>query len=230
MAEENTTQATEQQQEKPTKMKCPCCGEMTLNRPPEIKSAVLDEYMASIITGVPFQHTYTLYGTVDVTVAILSKQQGRLLYTATQLLDRLIKTDVIKDKQLVAALSELHGTMQLYSAIPSIKTYKEKRLQKEFTPADVVFTACAQLVHNQTNIEKYYWEPDYESVVQQGEGNFPDIPGLLMELYHNCCQEEKLSSLPDLMLRAIARTHSDIYNILMETGFDENFWRGIELA
>jgi hypothetical protein len=53
---------------------------------------------------------------------------------------------------------------------------------------------------------------------------------MLMDIYKECCQEEKLSSLPDIMLQTIVRTHNDIYNILMQTGFDENFWKGIELA
>ena len=41
---------------------------------------------------------------------------------------------------------------------------------------------------------------------------------------------ENLSSVPDMMLRSIVKTHNDIYAILLETGFTETFWKGIELA
>lgn len=226
MAEETLTQATETQQDKPTKMKCPCCGEMTLNRPPDIKSAVLDEYMASIISGVPFAHTYTIYSTVDITVSVLSKQQSRTMYVTLQMLDKLIKSHNIADPKLLASLSELYGCLQLYSAIPMIRTYKDKRLQKEFTPSQIVFESCDKLLKLQHAIEVYF---DPEVAVLEDADNI-DVLEALNAIYADCCNEEELSSLPDVMLRAIVRTHNDIYNILMETGFDANFWKGIELA
>lgn len=188
-------------------MRCPCCGEMTLHRPLEIKSAVLDEYMASIISGVQFQHTYTLYGSVDITVTILSKQDGRRVYTTLQMLDKIIK-DTNTPDALKQKMDELYGTIQLYSTITNIRTRKDGMVQKRFTPAEAIMETC-------------------DSILALGS----DIANTNLEdIYADCCTEDKLSTMPDVMLRAVVKTHNDLYNVLLETGFDENFWKGIELA
>jgi hypothetical protein len=114
----------------------------------------------------------------------------------------------------------------MYSTITSIKTYKDKKPQKEFTPSDAVFKACDKLLKIEHAVEAYY---DPEVGVLE-EADDIDVPDVLRGIYADCCNEEELSSMPDIMLRAVVKTHNDIYNILMETGFDANFWKGIELA
>ena len=203
MAEETKTTEKETNE----LMRCPCCGEMTLHRPLEIKSAVLDEYMASIISGVQFQHTYTLYGSVDITVTILSKQEGRKLYTTLQMLDKIIKDSNTPDA-LKQKMDELYGTIQLYSAITSIRTRKDGMVQKRFAPSETIMETCDSLL---------------------ALGNEWAVTNL-EDIYADCCAEGKLSTMPDVMLRAVVKTHNDLYNVLLETGFDENFWKGIELA
>ena len=61
------------EQKEPKLIKCPCCGKLTLEAPVKIKQEDLDMYTASIITGAPYQKTYTMYkGAVRITVAALN--------------------------------------------------------------------------------------------------------------------------------------------------------------
>jgi len=218
MADETeTTQETQENKEQ--LIKCPCCGKLTLQKPLDIQSTVLDEYMASIIAGEPFQHTYTVYGNVDISVTVLSKSEGLKLYTVVQLLSSLVSAVNPADQSDKIKLEELSAMLQLYSGVISITAHKDNRILKSYEPSKVIWGICDKLLEMQDAIHMFV----------SGEANGETLDAVL-KLYEANCSEAVLSAVPDVMLRAIVRTHTDLYNILMNNGFDENFWKGIELA
>lgn len=219
MAEETTKQETTEKQTEQF-IKCPCCGELTLRRPLDIKSAVLDEYMASIISGVPFQHTYTLYKQIEVTVSILSKEDSRNVYTAVTLLDRFRDAIPSGAEELKAVTRELAATIQAYIWITSVITTKDGRVTTQIYPAETMRKACSDIIKLESDISAYAIAPDKLLTTDDS----------IKQIHSTVCKESVLSTVPDVIIRAVTKTHIDLYNVLMDTGFDSNFWQGIELA
>lgn len=210
MAEETTT-TTEVKEDL---IKCPCCGELTLRKPLDTSKMgiVLDEYMASIISGVPFTHTYTLYDNIDITVEMPLKHERQQLYRAVQELERLRNglltgSDVEPaDKEKAEKLRDAAVMVNTYASITSIVTKRDGKNVKMYTPAESVKA--------------------FLSTVK----DVGDNADLIIENYEQVDTPDNLSTVPDIMLMAINKTHGDIYNVLMDTGFNETFWKGIELA
>jgi hypothetical protein len=195
---------------KEERIKCPCCGELTLRKPLEIKSLILDEYMASIVTGIPFSHTYTVHDTIDVTATVPTKSETQLMLTVSQRLDNLASTVTAADSIAEAVLNDkiraAVGMIQTYGTITSIVTHNKDKIIKTYTPAESIKKFCLAVGELGNDKEK------------------------IVAAYETCDTADSLSTLPDLMLRAISKTHNDIYTILLDTGFNETFWKGIELA
>ena len=220
MAEEVEKTTEQTQEDKNEKLvKCPCCGELTLQRPLDIKSAVLDEYMASIISGVPFQHTYTLHNSLDITATVLSKAEKTKIYNTLQLLDTVSKTLGEADPTARTKVDELAAMIQLYCYIAEIQARKDKQIVAAFSPATKISELCDTINAMQLKIILYATSREDTGLIAE-----------LVSLYDNGCSEKALSAVPDVMLKAVARTHTDLYNILMSESFDANFWKGIELA
>lgn len=219
MAEETTTEpAVEEANDQ--LIKCPCCGELTLRKPLDIKSAVLDEYMASLISGIPFQHTYPIHNSIDITVSVLTKTERTKIYSALQLLDTLSKTIGETDPEARTKVDDLDAALQLYSYITEIQTRKDDRVVATFTPANQMNMLCDAILKEQPEILSY-------AIAQDAPGDVVEKTAGLYDIY---CTEKSVSAIPDVMLRAIVRTHIDLHNILMNNGFDANFWKGIELV
>ena len=220
MAEETETTETVNQEEQNEKfVKCPCCGELTLRRPLDIKSSILDEYMASIISGVPFQHTYTLHNSLDVTATVLVKAEKTKIFNALQLLITVSKTIGEADPTNRTKIDELAATIELYCYIAEIKARKDNQIVASFQPASKISDVCDAINDMQPLVLLYATSGEDKGVIAD-----------LVSLYDNDCSEKLLSAVPDVMLKAIVRTHTDLYNILMSESFDSNFWKGIELA
>ena len=228
MAEDiNTQEVTETKEageKNEQKIKCPCCGKTTLDKPLDIKSQVLDEYLASIMSGVSFSHTYQLYnGKLEVTVTVLEKQLSRTLLSIKQLFTDLRRCIEETDIKKESILNDITGALNLYIVIKSINTYQNGQLARSFEPAQKMAALCSDILDLQDKIYNFM-NPDYK------EEDKDSIFESLQALYTKYCTEASLSSIPALMLEAVAKTHSDLYDILLNSGFDENFWHGIELA
>ena len=185
-------------------IKCPCCGELTLRKPLDIKSIVLDEYMSSIITGVPFSHTYTVHDTIDITVEIPEQLVRRNIFIATQKIDQLAALE--KDLDKATILKNISLTIQSYGYIITIITKNKGQVVKSYEPAVAIRDFCKELAELGDNVDA------------------------IIDAFDKVAVPEKLSAVPDVMIRAVAKTHDDVYNILMNNGFDSTFWKGIELA
>lgn len=205
-----------EEKKEPVKVKCPCCGELTLTQPLDVKSAVLDEYMAAIITGVPFAHTYGLYnGSVKITVESLHHKDSILLSNTENILKEYIKNMESEGgnqvKAGVGCMKELLGTLRLYFGVTAIEMYRDKALVKSYTPSEIMRTTatdiCAASLAGNSALD--------EAVAKATK---------------TCLAQDATSTLPSDAIKAIVVTHGDLYNLLMDAGFDENFWAGIELA
>ena len=210
MAEEKT--------EKVEKIKCPCCGELTLTKPVEIKSIILDEYMASIITGVPFTHTWELYnGTVKITVESLDKRGSTLLYAAVQVLEKWLAEAEKEENAKVFESSipivrELLGTIRLFYGVKTITILRDGKIQKQLMPSDTIRKAVDDI------IEASRKKDDMELVKT------------VAQAAKICCSPDTISTLSDVIVRTVVVAHADLYTLLLDAGFDTNFWAGIELA
>ena len=204
-----------EEKKEPTKIKCPCCGELTLTQPLDVKSAVLDEYMAAIITGVPFSHTYSLFnGSVKIKVESLNRADSTLISDVARHLN-----EYAADKEgqaegegdVVTYIKELAGVLRLYFGIISINMYKNDELVKTYSPS-VVMREHAK------NIAAAFRDGDEKALAA------------IAAAVDVCLSQDVISSVPDAAIRTVVVTHGQLYNLLMEAGFDENFWEGIELA
>lgn len=64
----------EKEKKAPEFITCPCCGKPTLVKPLELNGPILDHYIACLVSGVPFSHTYPIYkGKLEVTVSRLTQ-------------------------------------------------------------------------------------------------------------------------------------------------------------
>jgi len=185
-------------------MRCPCCGEMTLHKPLEVKSIVLDEYMSSIITGVPFSHTYTLHDSIDVTVEVPLKKDALMLQRALKQLEKL--RTAAKSQEESDKLRAAWSMIQVYGNIVSIVTRKDNATVNTYFPSECI--------------------KQFVSAIKDMDGNID----LIIEAYESCDTTENMSTIPEIMLNAIVKTHGDVYRVLMDTGFNETFWKGIELV
>lgn len=206
-----------EEKKEPVKVKCPCCGELTLTQPLDVKSAVLDEYMAAIITGVPFSHTYGLYnGAVKVTVESLDRANSTLLFTVTKRLEDYAKANEGKVpagmESAFTYIKELAGVLRLYFGVTSIEMYRDKKLTKSYAPSSI-------MRKHAESIAAAFLTGDDKTITEA-----------IVAAVEVCLSENTISTVPDGAIRAIVVTHADLYNLLMDAGFDENFWAGIELA
>lgn len=200
------------------KIKCPCCGELTLNQPVQVKSIILDEYMASIITGVPFTHTWELYnGTVKITVESLDKATNAALSAAVKAVDdwsrkleegTLTQLDAAKYTMLAKPLRD---TLRMYCSIKEIIILRDGKLQKQFMPADVIREAMKKL---------------FEASFVSDEA----MAAAIEEYNKRCVDPAVLSTLSESIIRTVIVAQADLYTLLLDNGFDTNFWAGIELA
>ena len=200
----------------PKKMKCPCCGELTITQPLDVKGVTLDEFMSSIIAGVPYTHTYKMFsGTVEITVEVVSKQLANMRTAAIKLLEGYVaKMEASGEAQAAAAaapIRELISVMHLYFGVKTITMYKNDRVVKQYTPADLMQEAAAMIT--KTSMES---QDAFESAVAK--------------YLEKCVSTDTISALPTEAIRTVVVTHADIYTLLLTAGFDENFWEGIELA
>lgn len=203
-----------EEKKEPTKIKCPCCGELTLTQPLDVKSAVLDEYMAAIITGVPFSHTYSLFGgSVRIKVESLDRANSALISDVARRLNEYAadKEEKATHSDIVPYIKELAGVLRLYFGVIAIDMFKDNEPVKTYAPSKI-------MREHAKNISEAFRETD-EKLLES-----------ITAAVSVCLSQDVISSVPDAAIRTVVVTHGELYNLLMEAGFDENFWAGIELA
>lgn len=191
---------------------CPCCRKPTLVKPLELSGPVLDHYMACLVSGTPFSHTYPIYkGKLEITATRLSKEQEQKVLMASNVITQC----EARLPEISSVIRELNNMIKLYCCIKEIKLNAGDL--KAFYPQDAVFVVCDGL----TGIRM-----DILSNTISNE----DLTEKLNNWYKTLVSPSVLSAVPSTMIAGVVETHSQLYYILLESGFDVNFWTGIELA
>ena len=205
MSEQQTIQ--EQAPDKTANI-CPCCGKPTLDYPiPHIPDMLLDQFMACMISGTPFTHRYELYG-------------GRIAITVSQMTEdhRLTVADILriigtaKDMGALApgvdldTLGSLARTM-IHIVEINIKTGGTSKMCR---PSDRV--------------------RDAHELLRRAEHDKDALQQAVRSAHAALTSPDNISSVPPAQLLAVIETHAKLLDILMDAGFDKNFWKGIELA
>lgn len=202
---------TQEEVKKPEYITCPCCGKPTLVKPLELSGPVLDHYMSCLISGVPFSHTYPVYkGKLEVTVTRLSKEQEQ----AVKDTDAVLSNCEVLLSDRVSSIRELAQIIKLYV---SIKDIRIASASKVCYPQTVVLEVCEEI--KKLRLDVLADTIDHQVLAEK-------LAGFLKVLMN----PEAMSAVPSSMLAAIVETHSHLFYILMDSGFDVNFWNGIELA
>lgn len=195
---------------------CPCCKEKTLKKPVKVSTEIVEHYMACIMTGVPFNHMFPLYGgRLQVKITAHTRDDAMFLYKFMVFLEPLSGD--------AASIKDLIGLVNTFSSVDSIYVRKKEKDDEDtqmFKPAAAIFEKCRALYEA--------WEgkdvrlPDSEdrkALVEE-----------LKKLYVELSNTSVISAVPPYI---IAKTISDFHaidGILLNAGFDENFWKGIELV
>jgi hypothetical protein len=209
--EDNTTQ--EDISLDNAKVICPCCGKPTLDKPLAIKNNLLDHFLSCLITHTQFHHTYELFdGKIKVTCAQLDDKDKQLSKDiATSLQSLVLVDDIIEDHKCIAIANTFYLMMHITSI--QITAGDMPSLYHPQTVARSIVKDCLGA------ISKY--KEDKSSI---------DIVNTVYSYYDKVTEPTLVSSLPTDVLAQVQETHEKLYNLLLESGFDGNFWKGIELA
>lgn len=191
---------------------CPCCKTPTLTKPIKINEELVDHFICCMISGVPFWHKYQLFnGKLSVTVTNLTNTDLIKMMSACRVLDTLSK----KYPQDNNDIENLITALRLYSNISDITLHREDT--KTYTPIAV----CNDIFTKILKIEPYLALDDLSET---------PVHDILEESFAIINTADIMSAVPQIQLLKIVGTHQQVYSILLDNGFDENFWTGIELA
>jgi hypothetical protein len=191
---------------------CPCCGKPTLVKPLELNGPVLDHYMACLVSGVPFSHTYPVYkGKLEITATRLTKKQEQTLRTVSNVLEMCEG----RLPEQVSIVRELTNVIKTYISIIDIRLHAGE--SKTFYPQETVLAVCDKLCEIRMDIIS-------------GTISNEDLTKVIQNLYGTLVSPGVLSAVPQPMIASVVETHSHLFYILLDSGFDVNFWNGIELA
>ena len=205
-------------QKEPELMLCPCCNKRTLVRPIEAKGELLDHYMACILSGEPFWREYPVYhGNLLVTVSQLTAEEQALteaglseLTSLEAMLDAIPKSELDK-------LQHIKNLVKLYVSVPSIKVKSRDKGFVAFSPKTHVLSACAAITGIAPKLVTDELNP--RTALEE------------VDKAHKLLTNQKMvSAVPQPLLMSVIESHNYLYNILLASGFDTNFWEGIELA
>lgn len=215
-------QATETQKEpaqkEPELMLCPCCNKRTLVRPIEAKGELLDHYMACILSGEPFWREYPVYhGNLLVTVSQLTAEEQTLTETGLSELTILEAMLNAAPKSELDKIQHIKNLIKLYVSVPSIKVKSRDKGFVSFSPKTHVLSSCAVIIGIAPKLATD--ELNTQTALEE------------VGKAHKLLTNQKLvSAVPHPLLMSVIESHNYLYNILLASGFDTNFWEGIELA
>ena len=182
-------------------VRCPCCGKYTLAKPIKVGNALLDQWMACMVTGEPFSREYALYGG-KVLVTAVTRDTAR----ASRLETALSAIDAAGDECMPASgRSALANALRLFSVVRTIEFSASPR--RVFQPGAAADKAV--------------------DLILDGDGPLAERLRTASDLLGDSAN---VSSLPPNMLVAVGQAHATVTDILVDAGIDEDFWRGIELA
>lgn len=191
---------------------CPCCGKPTLKKPLNINGELLDRFLACVISGEPFTNTYKLYGgRVQIDTTMLDS----ISVMRTAVLEQHIREYASEfSGQIDAELSIFLPLLRIYNSIRSIVVSSDG--SSRVIPVSEVLAGMISRMDDKVRDRK--------------AENAEDCRRLLSDAISYLQGKDGIGVLPINVIGNIVSTHNSLYNILMDSGFDKNFWDGIELA
>lgn len=209
MADENTTTVEETIDD--TRAVCPCCGQPTLMKPVKVDGKIVDDYLASILTGVPFSHTFGMFdGKLKVTLAVPGREEGIKLYSLIFLMEPYAGTSTV--------VKDFIGLVDMYFRIKQISVRSDTKEGKVYFPAKHVLAACDELGKKWENVDLHDEEKKAEFLAD------------IKQKHTAVSATDIISATPTIILNKLLGDFSALEKIMLEAGFDENFWKGIKLA
>lgn len=190
---------------------CPCCHKPTLPYPmTHVPDALADQYMACLVSGTPFMHTYPLYnGKVKITVTQMTSELRSIVERLLHAFDRLADSGVAVDG---ISFDMLKGVVRSLISVPSI---------------EITVGAVVKVFQPQAAVRKALEAFDK---LAPGDVDSPAVADTVRGVYRSLTNPAEVSGVPPLQIMTTIEAHARLLDVLMDAGFDENFWAGIELA
>lgn len=199
-----------QEKKEPEMAACPCCGQPTLKKPVKVDGKIVDDYLSSIMTGVPFNHMFSMFeGKLRITVSVANREEGRKLYRFVMLVEPFAKD--------YSSIQDLLGLVNTYCSISKIEVKDKNKDSHIYYPSQHVTEKCSELLDK--------W--DFKNLHQNE--NMDAFLEDVKQIYKELSNTEILSSTPPSILTHVINDFRALETIMLEAGFDENFWKGIEL-
>lgn len=199
------------QEQKKEAAKCPCCGSTTEKTTVKVSDQVMDHFLACLYTGQAFWRDYEVYdGRVRIRSVIPDSNKTSLLL------------DVLKRLQVGAGssvteqqLTELQFGLRCMLATAQIQISSP---DPEHTLASVTrpSTVCTQLLEGCRKA--------------LASGGVFDASQWCQKLLYTLQDPGQCTAVPLALLISVHQVHRTVYNTIMNAGFGENFWHGIELT
>ena len=114
-------------------------------------------------------------------------------------------------------IQHIKNLIKLYVSVPSIKVKSRDKGFVSFSPKTHVLSSCAVIIGIAPKLATD--ELNTQTALEE------------VGKAHKLLTNQKLvSAVPQPLLMSVIESHNYLYNILLASGFDTNFWEGIELA
>lgn len=222
MSEEATNNATERVDDY---IMCPCCKKLTLKKPLDLSNQLTDAWVACLVSGVPFNHTYKLYGNrVEANVRVIASALSAKIRQALAVLDGLDRLSCWDN-----GIQRPVDFGVLKTLIPVACSIVELRINgtpenRSYFPARVAEAAVDTLIG--------LYSSTMEHKDETGAGLPPSDECIeaLKKVQSELTSEQLMSALPLSVLVTLSSTHANLNILMSDAGFGAGFWEGIELA
>lgn len=182
-----------------TLLTCPCCGKQTMKVPATIDQVSKQEFLAAILTGTQYTHTYNLFnGDLSITIRQISnKVRDKLIHIANK---GLLIEDAEEQHYLNIIMSRLYKLSSIVSI--TVSTQGDSSKFKVYNIEQVVSDTIDKLIN-------------YTDKTQ------------LSAINEHIVDPANVSSVPVYIIDKVLQTHTNQVAVLVQSGFDETFQKGI---
>lgn len=189
---------------------CPCCGKPTLAKPLKPGKLLMDQWLACLVSGVPFVHTYEMYdGKISLSITLPTADQTTRLTEALSVLEHL-QTAYSAELASIDFLALRRGLI-LFLGFQEI-TVKTDNVSKTYVPEKIAEGCIA------------------DAAALRSVSDAEELKTKLTTMQQTLLSEQLVSALPLPLLVAAMETHKKLNALMVDAGFSEGFWTGIELA
>lgn len=196
---------------------CPCCGQNTLHKPITPKQDVVDQWLACIVTGTPFSHTYSMYkDRIKVTVTVADDKLRRTMTELRTWLTRAMDRLWPELERRPFNVDEMLVRCQVLGCITAIDV-KDK---------DKVLTALPSAIVSSV----YNSIKPFVDTAIFGDQNQAEFKTVLLDCHTRLYDTKNVSAVPMDLLASAVYTHATLNRYMLDMGTASDFWTGIELA